>query len=140
MRGVVLVVTLAALAAVGGASACGDSTDPIDEGDVVGEWSGTTSQGRPVAFTVSEDGVTDAQFGYSMSRSCTFTDVFSITAPDPLEVEDARFSTGKTQVGQAVFVTIHGEFTSSSRATGTMLIQHAPCSDTLNLTWSATKN
>jgi hypothetical protein len=140
VRRTLLVGAVLAVAAIAPATACGDSDDPIAADDVAGEWTGSTSQGQPLAFTVTRQGVTDGQFGYTMSRSCKFTDAFAISAPDPLRVEAGRFSTGRTQVGQTVFLTITGEFTSSTRATGTMLIQHAPCSDTLNISWDATKD
>ncbi len=134
---VVLAMTLAALA--GFASSCSDDDLTVATADIVGVWSGTTSQQRPLEFNVESSGVADGQFGYQMTGTCNFTTSQVINAAEGIPVSSGKFTTGKTQIGAGVFITIAGEFTSSTTATGTFLIQHAPCGDTLNISWSATK-
>ena len=72
------------------ACACGgDSpTAPSAEPDYNGQWSGTTLQGRPVAFTVSSNHVTAITVGYSFggcSGSKTFAnlnvEIFDVSGP-----------------------------------------------------------
>jgi hypothetical protein len=133
------VVIAFAIAALAGFGACSDDDLVVDNGDVVGQWAGTTSQQKVLDFTVTPAGVADGQFGYQMTGQCNFNTAHALNATQELEISDGKFTTGKTQVGAGVFVTIAGEFTSSTTATGTFLIQHAPCGDTLNITWTATK-
>jgi hypothetical protein len=76
-------VTLAGVLAV----ACSDGpTSPSASSLSVGQWSGTTTQGMPIAFTVSSDeAVTTITVAYSFN-SCSGTQTFSNlsvpTAPD----------------------------------------------------------
>lgn len=133
---VVIAFTIVALA---GFVACGDDDLTVAPADVVGGWSGTTSQQRPLDFTVTSAGVAEGQFGYQMTGQCNFTTAQPLNATDAVTISAGKFTTGRTQIGAGVFVTIEGEFTSSTTAKGTFLIQHAPCADTLNITWTATK-
>jgi hypothetical protein len=129
-----------ALAGIVGFVACGGGDDDgISPADVQGNWAGTTSQDKAITFTVNTSGVTAAVFTYQMTGKCTFTSTLPITTTSALGITDGNFDTGKTQIGSGVFLTATGEFTSSTTATGTLLIQDAPCADTLNLTWTATK-
>ena len=134
------VVIAFAIVATAGFAACSDDDLTVAGGDVVGEWSGTTSQQRTLDFTVTSSGVAQGQFGYQMTGQCNFNVAHPLNASPALAIDGGRFTTGKTQIGSGVFVTIDGEFTSSTTANGTFLIQHAPCADTLNITWTATKN
>lgn len=139
--------TLAALAfaALAGFAAC-DSEDPtVATSDVIGAWTGTTSQQRPLEFSVTSAGVATGVFAYQMSGQCNFTVTHElISAGQPIAVSRGEFTTGQTQIGNSAsgpaFITISGEFTSSTTARGAFLIQHAPCGDTLSLSWTATKN
>ena len=138
--GVVIAFTIVAVA---GFAACGDEDLTVATSEVVGDWSGTTSQQRTLDFTVTSSGVTAGSFGYQMAGTCTFNVVHALNAAQPLAISRGKFSTGKTQIGVgtggAAYVTIAGEFTSSTTAKGTFLIEHAPCQDTLNITWTASK-
>jgi hypothetical protein len=129
-----------AIVVLAGLAACADDDLTVASGDVIGAWSGTTSQQRAVDFTVMSSGVGDGEFGYQMTGTCNFNTIHPINAADGMEIDRGKFTTGKTQIGSGAFVTISGEFTSSTTAKGTFLIQHAPCGDTLNITWTATKN
>jgi len=134
------VVIAFAIVALAGFTACSEDDLTVGNEDVIGAWAGTTSQQQALDFTVTSSGVADGQFGYQMTGQCNFTLAQPLNAVQALEISGGKFTTGKTQLGAGVFVTIAGEFTSSTTATGTFLIQHAPCGDTLNITWTATKN
>lgn len=118
---------------------CGKSDSPVGTSDVVGAWVGTTSQQQPLSFTVASSGVTDGTFSYQMTHTCTSTTRIQITTTQPLPVNGGGFTTGKTQIGTSTFYTATGKFTSSTAATGTLLIQDGVCRDTLNLTWTASR-
>ena len=137
---VVLAFTIVAL---GGFVACSEDDLTVATSDVVGTWSGTTSQDRSLEFSVNSGGVTGGQFGYQMTGTCNFTTAQAINTAEAVAITGGKFTTGKTQIGVGVgggaFITISGEFTSSTTAKGNVLIQHAPCGDTLNITWNATK-
>ena len=71
-------------------SGCGDSSSPSAPSPVTasfnGQWTGTTSQGQPVSFTVASDRVTTISAGYNYS-GCSGT----ATATNlNLEIADLR--------------------------------------------------
>lgn len=134
-----VVAVLLAMTVFAGFAACSDDDLTVASGDVVGSWSGTTSQNRDLDFTVTSQGVMDGGFAYQMTGTCNFTIAQPVNASGGIPISHGKFTTGKTQLGTGVFLTIDGEFTSSTTARGTFLLQHAPCGDTLNLTWTATK-
>lgn len=134
------VVIACLLASVAGFAACSEDVPTVAAADVVGEWTGTTSQQRALDFTVVPGGVSDGDFAYQMTGQCNFTTSHALTTSNAIAISGGKFSSGKTQIGLGVFVTVSGEFTSSTTANGSVLIQHAPCGDTLNITWTASKN
>jgi hypothetical protein len=134
------VVIACLLAALTGFVACSDEDLTVATADVVGDWTGTTSQQRALGFTVNSGGVTEGDFAYQMTGQCNFTTSHLLNASEAIAISGGKFTSGRTQVGLGVFVTVSGEFTSSTTAKGSVLIQHAPCSDTLNITWTAAKN
>ncbi len=125
--------------AITGAVACGGDDGTVSPSSAAGTWAGTTSQSKAIGFTVTTAGVTEATFTYQMTGRCNFTSTLPITTTTALPITDGRFDTGKTQIGSALFLTATGQFTSSSAANGTLLIQDGTCADTLNLTWTASK-
>ena len=82
-----LALCLAALASTL-SGACGGPASPsaTNQSLAIGEWSGTTSQGMPIAFSVSQDEkVTTLTLGYrfnSCSGTQTFSNLSLPTAPD----------------------------------------------------------
>jgi hypothetical protein len=134
------VIAAFAFVALAGFVACGDDELTVATGDVIGEWSGTTSQQRALEFTVVSEGVSEGQFGYQMTGQCNFTTAQALNAQGSMAISRGKFSTGKTQIGLGAFITISGEFTSSTTAKGDFLIEHGPCGDTLNINWTATKH
>jgi hypothetical protein len=138
------VVIAFAIIAMTGFLACSDDDLTVATGDVIGAWAGSSSQQQALDFTVASAGVASGQFGYQMTGQCNFTSTHQLNASEALEIGRGKFTTGKTQIGAGsngpAFITISGEFTSSTTATGTILIQHAPCQDTVTIAWTATKN
>lgn len=71
----------------GAASCGGDSgTSPSSANGFNGQWNGSSSQGRPIAFTVSSDHVTAITVGYSFggcSGSRTFSNLNLEIVQDP---------------------------------------------------------
>src|SRR5262245_60873015 len=77
---------LVGIACVTLASACqGSRTQPSSSG-IGGQWRGTTSQGSPIEFTISQDEkVTSITIGYNFNGCSgvkTFPDLSLATAPD----------------------------------------------------------
>ena len=144
------VVTLAAALA----TACSSPTMSSDaSGLSVGDWRGTTSQGMPIAFTVSRDEtVTTITLGYSFngcSGSQTFSNLNIPTAPNvtcipapctgtiasyrAFNYSDGRFGTGPR-------TTINGLFLPGNRAEGQAgFVDYPGCGTATGVTWSATK-
>jgi len=136
-------------------SACGTGapTTPSSGGpNLAGQWGGTTSQGTPIAFTISPDQkVTELSVGYSFngcSGSQTFTglnldtapNVTCIPAPCPGSVSSYRafgYSSGRIDEPAT---SVNGLFLSSSTAQGLAGFANYPgCGTALSVPWSAAK-
>ena len=131
-------------------SACG-STSP-SSATLDGQWSGTTSQGTPIAFTVSSDQrVTVISVGYSFngcSGMQTFSDlsletapmVTCIPGPCPTPVSSYRafnYSSGRLA---GPTTTINGLFTLMTRAEGQVGFRDYPgCGTAIGIGWTANK-
>jgi hypothetical protein len=116
-------------------NACGDTgpTPPSSAapGSLVGQWSGTTSQGRPVTFVVSADQkVTAITVGYSFN-GCSGVNTFSSLALDIATTGQTPFPPrGETMPGRPAFfyasgtpdgpnhLQLYGSFPSSTTAGG----------------------
>jgi hypothetical protein len=130
----------ALLAAIGFASCGGDDATAVATADVVGSWTGSTSQEKPMLFTVNAAGVSQSTFTFALTGSrCFYTTTLLIPTTQPIAISDAHFSIDKTQVGINLFVSGTGDFKSSSEASGTFAVQDGQCGDTLSLTWNATR-
>jgi len=143
-------VTLAGVFAV----ACSDGpTSPSASSLSVGQWSGTTTQGMPIAFTVSSDeAVTTITVGYSFN-SCSGTQTFSNlsvpTAPDvncipgpcsgPISSYRA-FGYENGSVGSGPSTTVNGLFLPGGRAQGQVSFRDYPvCGTATSVPWTATR-
>jgi hypothetical protein len=131
-------------------SACGSTTPTSATLD--GQWSGTTSQGAPIAFTVSSDQrVTAITVGYSFngcSGMQTFSDlsletapmVTCIPGPCPPPVSSYRafnYSAGRLA---GPTTTINGLFTLMTRAEGQVAFRDYPdCGTAIGIGWTANK-
>ena len=111
-------------------TACSDSEPPTtpETPRYDGEWSGTTSQGRPITFTVSADQkVTAITVGYSFG-SCNGTNTFSNlnldigTSPIPGAPQiGPGFGFGSGSPELPNYTQLFGNFSSSTAVTGSVI-------------------
>jgi hypothetical protein len=144
---------LCSMALIAGLST-GCSYSPMGPGgvDYAGEWSGTTSQGRPISFTISsKERVTAISVTYDFNgcsgvKTFTALDVAIRTAPAgllPPELEQyAGFNFRDGAEGVANATQVVGALKSQSTATGAASFEsYAGCTNTFEgITWNATKN
>ena len=134
------------------ASACGSNPpSPSPSSLSVGEWNGTTAQGRAITFTVSSDEMlTTISVGYSFN-GCSGTQTFSnlqvATAPDVTCIPGPcsgttstyralNFSSGTRPTATAV----NGVFLPSGRAQGVVAFHDFPgCGTVTGVEWTATR-
>jgi hypothetical protein len=136
------------------ALSAGCSYSPMGPGglDYAGEWSGTTSQGRPISFTISSKArVTAISVAFDFSgcsgvKTFTGLDVAIRTAPAgllPPELEQyAGFNFRDGAQGAANATQVVGALKSETTATGAAGFEnYAGCTNTFEgVTWNATKN
>ena len=132
-RGAVAALLLAGLG-------CSDSTSPVAI-DPVGTWSGTTSQGRAISFTVTAAGVTGGALSYLVvGTGCTVDASVTIGGSAAAPVQNNQFTAVIDLSGSlGVIYTINGTFTSNTNAGGTLNVNDLDCNGTLNTSWTATK-
>jgi hypothetical protein len=130
-------------------SACGNSpTTPSSGGPARydGQWSGTTSQGRPITFTVSsEQKVTAITVGYSFN-GCSGVNTFSNlnldigNPPNPTAPSlGPSFGYGSGPPDGPNYTQVLGSFTANTTATGSVIFGGYPgCGNTSGI-WTATK-
>ena len=132
--------------------ACGDSPTGPSTRAQAGEWVGTTTQGSPIRFTVSDDEkVTAITVGYSFngcSGSHTFSNLSLNTAPDvicipgpcPGTITSYRHFSYSNGSLDGPFTSLNGLFLTPSRAEGRASFRNYPgCDSALDVTWSATR-
>ena len=131
-------------------SACGPTT-PSSAG-LEGQWSGTTSQGTPIAFTVSSDQkVTAINIGYSFN-GCSGMQTFSnlnletapmvtcIPGPCPNTVSSYRAFGYSARSIDGPSTTVNGLFTLATRAEGQAAFRDYPgCGTAVGIAWTATR-
>lgn len=142
-------VALGVIAALVAATACGGPGAP--SAGYPGQWTGPTSQGATIAFTISDDErVTSLSIGYNFG-GCSGTESFSnlnlsiapdltcIPEPCPPNLSSFRrlsYSSGRD--GRTV--TINGVFGSTTRAEGTVAFRDFPaCGSATGTTWTAAR-
>ena len=131
-------------------SGCG-STAPTPVG-YAGQWSGTTSQGRPIAFTVSADEkVTSITVEHSFngcSGSQTFSNLNLETAPNvtcipgpcPPSLSSYRAFNYSTDRSDGPSTTVNGLFLSTATAQGAVGFSNFPgCGTAFGIGWTATR-
>jgi hypothetical protein len=118
-----------------------------------GEWSGTTSQGMPIAFTVAADEtVTAITVGYSFNDcagSDTFLDLSVPTAPEltcipgpcrGVEASYRAFSYSQTPSKNGLTTTVTGVFLPGNRAQGLAhFLDYGACGSARSVEWTATR-
>jgi hypothetical protein len=133
-------------------SACGNSISgptpptPAASFRYDGEWSGTTSQGRPISLTVSSDqSVTAITVGYSFN-GCSGVNTFSnlnLAIGNPPNASSPTlgpgFGYGSGPPDGPHYTQVYGSFTSSTTATGSVIFGDYPGCGNSGAIWSATK-
>ena len=131
-------------------TAC-DTTTPTQVG-LAGQWSGTTSQGTPISFTVSADEkVTSITVGYSFngcSGSQTFANLNVETAPNvacipgpcPPSISSYRAFGYSAGPREGPSTSVNGLFLPMGRAEGLAGFRDYPdCGTALGIAWTATR-
>lgn len=140
------VVCFALLSACGGSESTPTTPSPGETLRYDGQWSGTTSQGRPITFTVASDQkVTAITVGYGFS-GCSGVNTFSGLSLDigypPVQTPmtpGPGFGYGSGSPEAANYTQVSGYFTSSTMANGTVVFGGYPgCGNALGI-WTATK-
>jgi hypothetical protein len=125
---------------------CGSSSTPPapTPAGYAGQWSGTTSQGRTIAFTVSTaQRVTEISIGYNFN-GCSGTNTFPNlnldigTAPSQPAGASPGFGFGSGAPDSLNYTQVLGTFNSSTAATGSMAFGVTSCGTSGGI-WSATR-
>jgi hypothetical protein len=120
----------------------GDSSTGPKTQDLVGTWSGTTSQSKPISLTVSAQGITDVEFSFHLTGTvCSYDSNVEQGGP-AVGISGGEFDWGPNQLGSAgsgAGWTLSGRFSSSTAASGSLTIGDAGCQGELTVTWTATK-
>jgi hypothetical protein len=128
-------------------AACSNPNDPgpVPAG-YSGEWSGTTAQGTPVAFSVSADQVTSFTLAFHFSAACSGSVTISGPAPIALQeppgpppFDQPGFAMSRTQGNFEWGVAAAGAFSRDRRsATGEFrLLTYPGCGAVMSGTWTA---
>ena len=124
----------------------GGQTSTADAGLVPvydGSWSGPTTQGKTISFTIVNNAFTTFRIEWSASGAgCTVNGTTSITYSTPKPITSSSFTI--TSTGGGLSFTVTGTFSSSSSASGVAIFTFlqsfpVPCSATGSATWSATR-
>lgn len=132
-----IVFTLVALLA------CSGGRDRVGTGPVTfpydGQWSGTTSQGETISFTVARHYLATLRLDFALEGSCMFAPTFAefIFRPRVQPIVNGAFSvTGTTAIS--------GTFGTTTSASGSFSVNSAEgeppgCVSTATGTWTAAK-
>jgi hypothetical protein len=118
----------------------------------IGEWEGATSQGRPIAFTVSQDErVTSITLGYDFSDCSgthrflevnvpTTADLHCIPGPCPPTAASYRsFSFVNGTVATGPYTQVNGVFLPRNQARGQVVFSNYPNCGSATVEWTATR-
>ncbi len=125
----------------GGASATLPNAFTYAPLSINGNWNGTTSQGRLLAFTVNGSTVTSHSITYQLT-GCQ--PMLISTGALPITNDSFSLSANIVSNGQTIgTASITATFTSNTMASGTISVVESPpstCPGSLNATWTALKN
>ena len=135
------------------ASACGSGpASPSSSSLSVGQWTGTTTQGAPITFTVSSDEIlTTIVIAYSFNGCSgvqTFANLNVPTAPNVICIPGPcsntlstyrAFSYSSGSVGTGPTTSINGLFLPLNQAQGQASFQDFPGCGTAGAEWTATR-
>lgn len=134
-----------------GASGCGGSTAnnptaPDGAARYDGQWKGTTSQGRPITFTVSSaQKVTAITVGYSFN-GCSGVNTFSNlnldigVTPNPATSLGPGFGFGSGPPDGPNYTQVYGSFRSNATASGSVIFGDYPGCGNAGGIWTATRD
>ena len=108
--------------------------------DYSGSWSGTTTQGKSISFTIMNNGFTQFEFGWAISGyGCTVNATTTVTYQTPRAFNGNTFTISGT--GYQMSYSFSGTFNSSTTASGTGSVTYTgSCPGSDNFTWSMNKN
>jgi hypothetical protein len=145
-------VWIPAAGLIGGSSGCGGSTangptTPTGGAQRYdGQWKGTTSQGKPLTFTVSLDQkVTAITVGYSFN-GCSGLNTFSNlnldigNGPNPATTLGPGFGFGSGPPDGPNYTQVYGSFSSNTTATGSVIFGSYPGCGNWGEIWTATRS
>ncbi len=136
------------------ATGAGATPTPSGETSHTGSWSGFTSQGRQISFTVSGDAITSISASYSitgcLSQDGTISQQYTTPNSAPPAVTDNSFYIVATPSAGIGFGFIQGTFSSPTSASGTLKMalislgsigaDGTPCSPAADATWTASRS
>jgi hypothetical protein len=134
-----------------GSSGCGGSTannptTPGEDARYDGQWKGTTSQGRPITFTVSSaQKVTAITVGYSFN-GCSGVNTFPNlnldigVTPNPATSLGPGFGFGSGSPDGSNYTQVYGSFRSNTTASGTVIFGGYPGCGNAGGIWTATRD
>ena len=124
--------------------ACGsdkDSTSPSQQAVQTydGSWTGTTSQGQLVAFTVAGATIRDVSIKFQLTGNCGIAGTTVNVVGPAGTLSSQQFTLGSAAAG----FTVSGTFSSFTAVAGTASYtqtgSNPPCTSTATATWSAHK-
>ena len=133
------------LTGCGGSTGNNPTTPGGDPARYDGQWRGTTSQGRPITFTVSSaQKVTAITVGYSFN-GCSGVNTFSNlnldigVTPNPATSLGPGFGFGSGAPDGTNYTQVYGSFRSNTTAAGTVIFGDYPgCGNAIG-NWTATR-
>ena len=128
-------------------AACSNPTgpEPVPAG-YAGEWAGTTAQGTPVSFSVSDEQVTSFTLAFNFSSTCSGTETIPGPAPIRMQVppgpppfDQPGFAMSKVHGNFEWGVAAAGPFSPDRRsASGEFrLVDYPGCNNVMAGTWTA---
>ena len=137
------------LVAIAGGACSSNSTPPTSPPGVManyeGQWSGMTSQGMRISFTVADKKVTSLDLGYNFNGCAgmnTYPDLSLAIGypPNPASpYMGPGFGFGSGAPDRPNYTQVSGTFSSGTAATGTTIFgDYSGCGNSLGI-WSASK-
>ena len=139
----------ALLVAIAATACSSNSTPPTSPPGVMasyeGQWSGMTSQGMRISFSIADQKVTSLDIGYNFN-GCSGTNTYANLSlpigypPNPASPSmGPGFGYGSGAPDRPNYTQVYGTFSSGTAASGSMIFgDYSGCGTSLGI-WSATK-
>lgn len=119
---------------------------PAGKPGLNGSWSGTTSQGKKISFSVSQNGIDTFSIEFD-DLGCGFGGTIGLTITPPIPIQNNAFSytSPRSYTGLGTDYTFAGTFRSGTAADGqldltqTTSYPYVSCNEHATITWSTTK-